>query len=191
MGTFAIIAIVVIVFVVLVAFWAIGVYNRLVKLRNNRENAFANIDVQMKQRHDLIPQLVATVKGYAEHEKELLTKVTEARAAAMQASSIDDKIQAENRLSSALSGLKVALEAYPDLKANQNFLQLQQEVSDIENKLSAVRRFFNSATRELNNAVETFPANLLAGMFGFKREIMFEIPKEERSTYEKAPEIKF
>jgi len=191
MGTAIIVVIVLIAIVVLIALWVAGIYNRLVKLRNNRENAFANIDVQLKQRHDLIPQLVATVKGYAEHEKEILIRVTEARSAAMQANGIDEKIQAENRLSSALSGLKVALEAYPDLKANQNFLQLQQEVSDIENKLSAVRRYFNTATRELNNAVETFPANMLAGMFGFKREMMFEVPKEERAAYDKAPEIKF
>ena len=191
MGTLAIIAIAIIGIIIVVALWAISIYNRLVKLRNNRENAFANIDVQLKQRHDLIPQLVATVKGYAEHEKEVLTRVTEARAAAMQANGIDQKIQAENALSSALAGLRVSLEAYPDLKANQNFLQLQQEVSDVENKLSAVRRYFNTATRELNNAVETFPGNLLAGMFGFKREMMFEVPSEERAAYDKAPEIKF
>ena len=169
----------------------IGIYNNLVKLRNNRENAFANIDVQLKQRHDLIPQLVATVKGYAEHEKELLTRVTEARAAAMSATGINDKIQAENALSSALAGLKVSLEAYPDLKANQNFLQLQSEISDIENKLAAVRRYFNTATRELNNKVQTFPANILAGMFGFQKEPMFEVPKEERASMDKAPEISF
>ena len=191
MGTLAIIAIAIIGVIIVVALWAISIYNRLVKLRNNRENAFANIDVQLKQRHDLIPQLVATVKGYAEHEKEVLTRVTEARAAAMQANGIDQKIQAENALSSALAGLRVSLEAYPDLKANQNFLQLQQEVSDVENKLSAVLRYFNTATRELNNAVETFPANLLAGIFGFKREMMFEVPSEERAAYDKAPEIKF
>ena len=183
--------IIILVVVVLIAFWLIGMYNSLVKLRNNRENAFANIDVQLKQRHDLIPQLVATVKGYAEHEKELLTRVTEARAAAMSATGINDKIQAENQLSSALAGLKVSLEAYPDLKANQNFLQLQGEISDIENKLAATRRFFNSATKELNNAVQTFPSNIIAGMFGFHKEPMFEVPKEERTTYEKAPEIKF
>jgi len=183
--------IIILVVVVLIAFWLIGMYNSLVKLRNNRENAFANIDVQLKQRHDLIPQLVATVKGYAEHEKELLTRVTEARAAAMSATGINDKIQAENQLSSALAGLKVSLEAYPDLKANQNFLQLQGEISDIENKLAATRRFFNSATKELNNAVQTFPSNIIAGMFGFHKEPMFEVPQEERSTYEKAPEIKF
>lgn len=149
--------IIILVVVVLIAMWLIGMYNSLVKLRNNRENAFANIDVQLKQRHDLIPQLVATVKGYAEHEKELLTRVTEARAAAMSATGINDKIQAENQLSSALAGLKVSLEAYPDLKANQNFLQLQGEISDIENKLAATRRFFNSATKELNNAVQPSP----------------------------------
>jgi len=183
--------IIILVVVVLIAFWLIGMYNSLVKLRNNRENAFANIDVQLKQRHDLIPQLVATVKGYAEHEKELLTRVTEARAAAMSATGINDKIQAENQLSSALAGLKVSLEAYPDLKANQNFLQLQGEISDIENKLAATRRFFNSATKELNNAVQTFPSSIIASMFGFHKEPMFEVPKEERSTYEKAPEIKF
>jgi LemA protein len=177
--------------VVLVAVWAVGIYNNLVKLRNNRENAFANIDVQLKQRHDLIPQLVATVKGYAQHEKELLTRVTEARAAAMNATGINDKIQAENQLTSALAGLRVSLEAYPDLKANQNFLQLQSEISDIENKLAATRRYFNTATRELNNSVQTFPSNILAGMFGFQKEPMFEVPKEERSAMDKAPEISF
>ncbi|MBO6252284.1 MAG: LemA family protein [Bacteroidaceae bacterium] len=185
------IGIIILVIVVLIALWAVGIYNNLVKLRNNRENAFANIDVQLKQRHDLIPQLVATVKGYADHEKEVLTRVTEARSAAMNATSINDKIQAENALTSALAGLKVSLEAYPDLKANQNFLQLQNEISDIENKLAAVRRFFNSATKELNNAVQTFPSNLLAGIFGFKKEPMFEVPQSERADIEKAPEIKF
>ncbi|MBO4463982.1 MAG: LemA family protein [Prevotella sp.] len=183
--------IIIVAVIVLLVFIVIGIYNSLVKLRNNRENAFANIDVQLKQRHDLIPQLVATVKGYAQHEKELLTRVTEARAAAMSATGINDKIQAENQLSSALAGLKVSLEAYPDLKANQNFLQLQEEISDIENKLAATRRYFNTATRELNNKVQTFPSNILAGMFGFQKEPMFEVPKEERASMEKAPEISF
>ena len=183
--------IIILVVVAVLVLGVIGIYNNLVKLRNSRENAFANIDVQLKQRHDLIPQLVATVKGYAEHEKELLTRVTEARAAAMSATGINDKIQAENALSSALAGLKVSLEAYPDLKANQNFLQLQTEIADIENKIAATRRYFNTATRELNNAVQTFPSNILAGMFGFKKEPMFEIPQEDRATIEKAPEIKF
>ena len=183
--------IVVIAVVVLLGLWAVGIYNNLVKLRNNRENAFANIDVQLKQRHDLVQQLVATVKGYADHEKEVLTRVTEARSAAMNATTINEKIQAENNLTSALAGLRVSLEAYPDLKANQNFLQLQTEIADIENKLAAVRRFFNSATRELNNAVQTFPSNIFAGMFGFHKEPMFEVSKEERADLDKAPEIKF
>ena len=185
------ILLIIIAVVMLLVVWGISLYNNLVRLRNNRENAFANIDVQLKQRHDLIPQLVATVKGYAEHEKALLTRVTEARAAAMQATGINDKIQAENQLSSALAGLRVSLEAYPDLKANQNFLQLQNEISDVENKLASTRRYFNSATRELNNAVESFPSSIVAGMKGFTKQPMFEVPKEERATYDKAPEIKF
>ncbi|WP_443733820.1 LemA family protein, partial [Xylanibacter rarus] len=139
--------IIILVIVVLLAIWCVSLYNNLVKLRNNRENAFANIDVQLKQRHDLVPQLVATVKGYATHEREVLQRVTEARTAAMGATTINDKINAENALTSALAGLKVSLEAYPDLKANQNFMQLQNEIADLENKLAAVRRFFNSATR--------------------------------------------
>lgn len=182
---------IVIIVAIVVVLFLISMYNNLVKLRNNRENAFANIDVQLKQRYDLIPQLVSTVKGYATHERELLERVTAARTAAMSATGINDKIQAENALSSALAGLKVSVEAYPDLKANQNFLQLQAELSDIENKLAATRRFFNSATKELNNAVQTFPANLIAGVFGFRKEPMFEIPSEERAAYDKAPEIKF
>ena len=184
-------AIVIIAIVVILAIWCVSIYNNLVRMRNNRENAFANIDVQLKQRHDLIPQLVATVKGYAAHEKSVLENVTAARAAAMNATSINDKIQAENQLTSALAGLKVSLEAYPDLKANQNCLQLQGEISDIENKLAASRRFFNSATKELNNAVQTFPSNIFANMFGFHTEPMFEVPKEERATYDKTPEISF
>ncbi len=168
-----------------------GIYNRIVRLRNNRENAFADIDVQLKQRHDLIPQLVAAVKGYAAHEKETLDRVIQARNGAVSARTIDDKIAAENTLTSALAGLKVTLEAYPDLKANTNFLQLQGEIADVENKLAAVRRYFNSATREYNNAIETFPANVLAGMFGFRREPMFEVAAGERASLDKAPEIKF
>jgi LemA protein len=183
--------IIILIVVAVIAIWAISIYNGLVRLRNNRENAFANIDVQLKQRYDLIPQLVATVKGYAAHEKELLEKITQARSAAMGAVTTNEKIEADNQLSSALAGLKVSVEAYPDLKANQNFMQLQTELADIENKLASVRRFFNSATKELNNAVQTFPGNLLAGMFGFQKEPMFEVPKEERAAVEKAPTISF
>ena len=143
-----IVGIVILVVVVLLVFWVIGIYNNLVRLRNNRENAFANIDVQLKQRHDLIPQLVETVRGYAGHEKDVFEKVTVARAAAMGASTIDDKIAAENVLTSALQGLKVSVEAYPELNANQNFLQLQSELSDIENKLAA---FVDSSILQLGS----------------------------------------
>ena len=183
--------IIIIAAVVIIALILISMYNNLVKLRNNRENAFANIDVQLKQRYDLVPQLVATVKGYAAHERELLEKVTAARSACMNATSINDRVQADNALGAALSGLRVAVEAYPDLKANQNFLQLQNELSDIENKLASVHRFFNSATKELNTAVQSFPSNIIAGMFGFKKEPMFEIPASDRAAHEKAPEINF
>lgn len=169
---------------------AISIYNRLVRFRNNREQAFADIDVQLKMRHDLIPQLVETVRGYMKHERELLTEITEARAGAIKASTIDEKITAENRLSTALQGLKVSVEAYPDLKANQNFMKLQDEVSDVENKLAAARRFFNSATKELNTAVEMFPANVIASMFGFKRETMFDLG-EQRTNLNEAPKIQF
>ncbi len=181
------------IFIIIIA--AIGLllvslYNRLVSLRNRRENAFADIDVQLKQRHDLVPQLVETVKGYASHEKELLLRITEARSAAMQASTIDEKISTENALGSSLQGLKIAVENYPDLKANQNFLQLQSELSDIENKLAAARRFFNSATAEYNTSVESFPANLIANNFGFKRETMFDLG-EKRQEMEEPPTVKF
>ena len=175
------VTIIVIAVIVLLVIWVIGIYNNLVGLRNNRENAFANIDVQLKQRYDLIPQLVATVKGYAAHEKEVFEKVTSARTAAMNATSINDKIAAEKELTNAMV----------NLKANQNFMQLQTESSDIENKLAAVRRFFNSATKELNNGVQKFPAVLFANMFGFHKEPLFDVGETERANMDKAPEIKF
>lgn len=177
--------------IVLLIIWVISIFNSLVRLRNRRQNAFADIDVQLRQRHDLVPQLVDTVKGYAAHEKELLTRITEARTAAMSATSIDSKIVAEQQLTSALQGLRVQVEAYPDLKANQNFLQLQEELSDIENKLAASRRFFNGATTEYNNAVESFPGNLIARNFGFNREIMFDLGTDNRKQMEEPPKIQF
>ena len=176
---------------VILIIWIVSLYNGLVRLRNRRQNAFADIDVQLRQRHDLVPQLVETVKGYAAHEKDLLLKVTEARTAALAATSIDGKIVAEQQLSAALQGLKVQVEAYPDLKANQNFLQLQEELSDIENKLAASRRFFNGATTEYNNAVESFPGNLVARNFGFQREIMFDLGTETRKNMEEPPKVQF
>lgn len=183
--------IIIVAAVVVLGLIVASMYNSLVGARNNRENAFANIDVQLKQRYDLIPQLVNTVKGYAAHEKELLEKITAARSAAMNATSINDKLKADNEVSNALAGLKVSLEAYPDLKANQNFLQLQQEIADMENKIAATRRFFNSATKELNTLVQSFPQNIIAGMFGFHTEPMFEVPEAERQAVQKAPEIQF
>lgn len=182
--------IVISVIVVVLVMWFASTYNSLVKFRNNRENAFSNIDVQLKQRYDLVPQLVSTVKGYATHEKELLEKVTAARSAAINATSLDEKVAADKAMTGLLSGLRVSLEAYPELKANTNFLQLQTELSDIENKLSAARRFFNSATREYNNCVEIIPSNIVARFFGFSRAEMYEAA-EGRDALNKAPEVKF
>lgn len=183
--------IIIIAVLVVIGLLLVSLYNKLVKLRNNRENAFADIDVQLKQRHDLIPQLVEAVKGYMNHESKVLTDITQARAGAVNANTIDEKIAAENQLTTALSGLNIAVEAYPDLKASTNFLQLQEEISDVENKLAAVRRFFNSATKELNNAVETFPSNIIAGMFSFKKESMFDLGVTQRETLDQAPKISF
>jgi LemA protein len=183
--------IVILIIVAILVIWSISIYNRLVRLRNNRENAFADIDVQLKQRHDLIPQLVETVKGYTKHESDTLIKLTQARSAAISAKDIDQKIVAENQLSAALNGLKITVEAYPDLKASKNFMQLQEEMADIENKLAAVRRYFNSATKEYNNKVEIFPANLLAGMFGFRREKMFDVGEQQRAQMDAPPTISF
>lgn len=183
--------IIVIALIVLLVFWLIGLYNKLVRFKNNRENAFADIDVQLRQRNDLIPQLVSTVKGYATHERELLERITQARSAVMSANTVNDKMAADTQLTQALQGLRVSVEAYPDLKANTNFLQLQEEISDIENKLAAARRYFNGATRELNSAVESFPANMIAKNFGFSRQPMYELSAEQRTTMEEPPQINF
>jgi len=182
---------IIIIVAVLIGFFLVSLYNKLVAYKNNRENAFADIDVQLKQRHDLIPQLVSSVKGYMDHESGVLTRVTEARSKAINATSIDGKIAAEQELGAALQGLQIQVEAYPDLKASSNFLQLQNEISDVENKLAAARRYFNSATREFNVAVQSFPSNLIAGMFGFHTEKMFDVGEVERERLDKAPDIKF
>lgn len=166
-------------------------YNKLVRLDTNRENAFADIDVQLKQRHDLIPQLVATVKGYAKHEEGVLTKVTEARNAAMKAGTVNEKIVAEAALAGAMSQFSMQMEAYPDLKANTNFMQLQNEMSDIENKLAAVRRFFNSATKELNAYVQKFPSVIFAKLHKYSQEPYFDLGVVERETLDKAPKVEF
>ncbi len=175
----------------IIILWYISANNRLVALKNNRENAFADIDVQLKQRHDLIPQLLGAVKGYMEHEAGVLTRVTEARSKALKASSVNDKISAEAELGAAMSAFNIQVEAYPDLKANTNFMQLQNEISDIENKLAAVRRFFNSATKELNNAIESIPSNIVAGIKKYTVQPMFDLGEVGREQMDKAPEIKF
>ncbi len=182
-------AIIVIVAVIaLVGFIAVGAYNKLVALDQRADQAFADIDVQLKQRQDLIPNLVETVKGYAGHEKSTLEAVTQARAAAAGATSINDKVAAENMLTGALGKLFAVAEAYPDLKANTNFLELQRELSDIENKLAAARRFFNNAVSEFNAVRAQFPTVLFAGLIGFGAEKpFFEVDATERAALNAAP----
>ena len=171
--------------------WFVSINNRLVALKNNRESAFSDIDVQLKQRYDLIPQLLGAVKGYMNHESEVLTRVTEARSRSMQAGTISEKIAAEASLGAAMNGFNMQIEAYPDLKANSNFMHLQSEIGDIENKLASVRRFFNSATKEYNNGIEQFPSSIIAGMKNYKTEPMFDLGYDQRQTLDKAPEVKF
>ena len=168
--------------------WAISLYNRLVSLKNNRENAFADIDVQLKLRFDLVENLVNTVKGYATHEKETLQTLTDARTSFLHANGVEGKLAANNQLTGALKTLFAVAENYPDLKANQNFLELQTELSDIENKLAAARRFFNSATREYNTSIQSFPSNLIANHFGFTQVEFFELDDEAAKS---APKVQF
>lgn len=170
-------------------------YNRLVALRQTRNNAFSDIDVQLKQRFDLVPSLVETVKGYAAHEKTVFENVTNARAqvGAARASGGGDagRIQAEAALGGALMNLLAVAENYPQLKADGNFQRLMAELSDLENKIAAARRFFNNATAEYNTAIEQFPAVLIANNFGFKKETFFELDAAEAAAVHKAPEVKF
>ena len=176
--------------IVVVLLWVMMIYNQLVAMRQRVNQAFADIDVQLKQRHDLIPNLVETVKGYAQHERGTLEEVVKARNAAMTAQGPAQQAAAENMLSGALRQLFALSEAYPDLKANQNFQQLQAELSDIENKLAAARRFFNNAVQEYNTGIEQFPAALLAGPLGFQRREFFDVA-EARPQLEQAPSVKF
>ena len=161
--------------VVLVALWLILTYNRFVTLRNRVKEAWADIDVQLKRRYDLIPNLVETVKGYATHERELLEKVTQARAQAMGAQGIKERGDAENALSQTLKSLFAVSENYPDLKASQNFLELQRELTDTEDKIQASRRFYNGNVRDFNTILQSFPQNAVAGVFNFKAAEFFEI----------------
>src|SRR5437016_1789778 len=177
------------VIVVLVLF-AFSAYNRLVALSQRVGQAFADIDVQLKQRHDLIPNLVETVKGYAAHERGTLEDVIKARNAAMTATSTADKAAAENMLSGALRQIFALSEAYPNLKANENFQQLQAELTDIENKIDASRRFFNNSVSEYNTGIQQFPAALLAGPFAFTPKEFFDLGGE-RATVGQTPQVKF
>jgi LemA protein len=165
------------VFVVLFG-WAIGIYNGLVGLRNQVKNAWAQIDVQLKRRHDLIPNLVETVKGYAGHEKGTLEAVIQARSKAVSAEGVGPQSQAEGELSSALGRLMVVVEQYPDLKANQNFLGLQEELASTENRIGFSRQHYNDQVMTYNTKTEVFPANIVAGMFNFKQEEFFELSDE-------------
>ncbi len=176
--------------IVLLVLWIIMIYNQLVAMGQRVGQAFADVDVQLKQRHDLIPNLVETVKGYAAHERGTLEEVVKARNAAMTASGPAQQAAAENQLSGALRQLFALSESYPDLKANQNFQQLQTELSDIENKIAAARRFFNNAVQEYNTGIQQFPAALFAGSLGFHQRTFFDVG-EERAVMEKAPQVKF
>lgn len=165
--------------IVVVAMFAIGVYNGLITLKNKVDEAWADIETQLKRRYDLIPNIVETVKGYAGHEKDTFEKVIKARSAAMGAGTLEDKAQAENMLSGTLKSLFALAENYPDLKANQNFLDLQQTLRDVEDHLQLSRRYYNATVRDFNTKIEVFPNNLLVGMLGFKKRDFFQTDSEE------------
>jgi LemA protein len=177
--------------VAVIVLFAIFTYNRLVSLRQAWKRAFADIDVQLKQRQDLVPNLVETVKGYATHESSVFTAVTQARASAMRATSVGEKAAAEGALTSALGNLMAVAENYPQLKANENFLKLQDELADLENKIAAARRFLNNAVAEYNSAIQQFPAVVIAGPMGFTPAEMFTLDDAERAETKNAPKVSF
>ena len=181
---------VILAIVMVVGLLVVGAYNRLVALRQNVAGAFADIDVQLKQRQDLVPNLVETVKGYAAHERGTLDEVTQARAAAASAGAGEARAQAESALTGALGRLMAVAESYPELKANQNFLQLQSELADLENKIAAARRFFNNAVGEYNASIQRFPAVLIAGATGFTAREFFDVGGD-RAALQSAPQVKF
>jgi LemA protein len=172
----------------IVALWLVGIFNGLVRLRNEVKNAWAQIDVQLKRRHDLIPNLVETVKGYAGHEKGTLEAVVQARSRAVSAEGVEAKAQAEAGLSGALGRLMVVVEQYPDLKANQNFLALQEELTSTENKIGFARQYYNDSVMHFNTQIESFPQNVVAGMFQFRQAAFFEA---EGEGVREAPQVKF
>ncbi|OGZ27464.1 MAG: hypothetical protein A2365_03265 [Candidatus Nealsonbacteria bacterium RIFOXYB1_FULL_40_15] len=173
---------------VLVILWVVFTFNRLVSLRNRTKEAWSDIDVQLKRRYNLIPNLVETVKGYAGFEKEVFQKVTEARTRAMGASNVKEHAQAENQLTGALKTLFAVAENYPDLKASANFLELQRELRDTEDKILSARRFYNGNVRDLNTKIESFPDSAVAGMFNFKKMEFFELEDESARA---VPQVKF
>ena len=170
--------------VAVVLVWLVWAYNNFVRLTNRSEEAWSDIDVQLKRRYDLIPNLVETVKGYAAHEAGTLQKVTEARTKAMGAQTVGEHAQAENMLTGALKSLFAVSESYPDLKANSNFVELQRELSDTENKIQAARRFYNSVVQDLQNAIEQFPTNIVGSTFGFKTREFFQLGENEQVAKE-------
>ena len=174
---------------VILVFFIIGLFNALVRLRNQVKNAWSQIDVQLKRRYDLIPNLMETVKGYMKHERETLEAVTKARQQAINVTdSVIDQAKAENMLSQTLRSLFAVAESYPDLKANQNFLALQEELTSTENKISFARQFYNDSVMKFNNKTEMFPSNVIAGMFGFKQAEFFEVEEVEQRE---APKVQF
>jgi LemA protein len=175
-------ALILLIIAVIVIIAVIAMYNGLIRLKNRVDEAWSDIDVQLKRRYDLIPNLVSTVKGYAAHEKEVFEKVTEARSRAMGAGTAQDKAEAENMLSNTLKSLFAVAEAYPDLKANQNFLELQRELTDTEDKIQASRRFYNGNVRDFNTKIEVFPTNIMAGMLGFSKREFFQAKEEEKEV---------
>lgn len=174
--------------IAVIILWLIAVFNGLIKSRNRSDEAWSDINVQLKRRYDLIPNLVATVKAYMKHEADTLEKVTAARSAAIGAKGMAEKAQAENTLSSTLKSLFAVAENYPDLKATQNFLQLQDELSDTENKVQAARRFYNGNARDFNTKLQVFPTNLIGSVMGFKARDFFELAEEKEKS---APQVKF
>jgi len=176
--------------IVVLVLWAVLSFNRLVSMRNRAKEAWADIDVQLKRRYDLIPNLVNTVKGYATHESTAFENVTKARAAAMGATSLADKGAAENQLAGALKSVFAIAEAYPDLKANQNFMALQGELTDTEDKIQAARRFYNGNVRDLNTAIQAFPGNIIAGSFGFQAMEFFQLDAADAAAREPV-QVKF
>lgn len=170
--------------IVVLALWVVVMYNRFVRLRTRSEEAWSDIDVQLKRRYDLIPNLIETVKGYAAHEQTTLAQVTEARTKAMGAQTVAEHAEAENMLTGALKSLFAVSESYPDLKANTNFLELQRELTDTENKIQAARRFYNTNVRDFNIAAETFPSNIIAKWFKFMKKEFFELSEGEQAARE-------